>query len=512
MREKRRRTMLLALCFVKGIADGGAVALRGGEAARRLSADDDMPVHRAAGPPATAPASAATDDMPKLLPGSIYKGASAKGVLADGTVYLERTMGCWSNVGRHAYRPSCHAFSVLGHGTFPRYTGPRDSTCYSCCDTAVSADGDARCWATKPGSALVGELALEHKRQPQWRATSFKHCCGNTRDRDSALKLLGAPPVAAHAFSGSSASKARYYERVDIAKHFYMLYWRPKGGFKSSSEEQAACVIDKAAHMLMFATCTAEELLRPKKSTYRLDCDRMFVSDLVQDLQSCCVGVEHAAMWQSQKRCEATIAPVVKIASSYIKPMAKCVKVVEAERYTDAGEDDAFRALMLKIKGPSGTTSIFHNTNAACLDVRNFATDTYEKAYVAAKKMYAFARTDAAKRSQFPELAAEHEMKQVGVFLKLCQPSTNLVLHRAHGGAKVLAGKVMPPTRSVAGVSTKCHIKLGLAYSESVKIAASLHMTAAKCRKNPTLAPGCEDFWDEDEWRRNWKTFCTWCE
>ena len=29
-------------------------------------------------------------------------------------------------------------------------------------------------------------------------------------------------------------------------------------------------------------------------------------------------------------------------------------------------------------KGPSGTTSIFHNTNAACLDVRNFATDTYE--------------------------------------------------------------------------------------------------------------------------------------
>jgi len=468
--------LLLALALVASGVEG---ALGG----RRLSAsasDDDMPTQAKAS--ATMPAVTAAAGMPKLLASSVFKATAATGVLAEGTVYLGRTMGCWSNVGRTAYRPSCRAFSVVGHGSFPRFNGPADSKCFSCCDTAVHARGDARCW---------NPSAAGKRLQPQWLAVSFDNCCATTADRG---KKKGSPQVA-HAFSGSAVAKNRYYERVDIAKHFYMLYWRPKGGFKSSSEEQAACVLDKAAHLLMFATCTPEELLRPKKSTYRLDCDRAFIGDLLQDLRSCCVGVEHAAMWKSQQRCEHTIAPLLKIAGSYAKPFAKCVKVVDSERRTDPGEDASFRSLMLKIKGPSGATSIFRSTNANCEEVRDFASNTYAHAYSAAQKMYRYARHDAAKLSQFPGLAAKQELPQVGTFLKLCKPHD-------------VAAK---QGESVAGVSTKCHIKLGMAYSASVKIAAKLHMTATKCRKNPTLGPGCEDFWDEGEWRKNWKVFCKWC-
>ena len=222
-----------------------------------------------------------------------------------------------------------------------------------------------------------------------------------------------------------------------------------------------------------------------------MDCDRDFIVDAASDLENCCAGTEHTALWHSHNRCSKIVAPAVKAIRKYVEPFQKCLKQVEKER--DVGDTKtAIAQLMLKIKSRHGLTSVFLNRAESCGTVRRFPIDTYESLYRITAKMFKYARNSVSGYRMLP---------QVKQFLQLCKPD----------GLKDTRHKKIKfrPTLK-AGVTTLCHVKLGQAYSKSVQISGKLTMTLKKCRKNPTLARGCEDFWTEQDWERNWKVFCRW--
>jgi len=90
---------------------------------------------------------------------------------------------------------------------------------------------------------------------------------------------------------------------------FFLQHFTPKGGFKSPVGEQAACLLDKAAHMMDFHFCH-DKLAREYQKSYKMDCDKQRVKHAFLDIEACCAGESHVPLWQQMKTCRRKVASI----------------------------------------------------------------------------------------------------------------------------------------------------------------------------------------------------------
>jgi hypothetical protein len=83
-------------------------------------------------------------------------------------------------------------------------------------------------------------------------------------------------------------------EKAGTPTDFFNDYFVPKGGFKDPSGEQAACLLDKADHIMQIMRCAQK--VHPVG-----DCSTNFISDLLPALADCCAGNELKRKWSQGK-------------------------------------------------------------------------------------------------------------------------------------------------------------------------------------------------------------------
>jgi len=129
---------------------------------------------------------------------------------------------------------------------------------------------------------------------------------------------------------------------------FFFQYMRPKSGFRSPMGEQAACVLDKAVHIMDFHFCHSQ-FMRPFQKSYKMDCDVMFLPNLAKDLDECCVGEEHVPLWGQMHKCQKMVKPISKFVRKTMVPLfAQCMadagpQVAALPPSTTKGFDATFR-------------------------------------------------------------------------------------------------------------------------------------------------------------------------
>ena len=155
-------------------------------------------------------------------------------------------------------------------------------------------------------------------------------------------------------------------------------FFRPKAGFADSAGEQAACVLDKALHVIQFSLCAPGTRLRAFKKGIRGDCDKSFLPNTAASLKQCCTGMEHLPSWASSSRCKLAIAPAVLRLDDLASAMSECLKKIAAHGATHD------RWALGKSKDP-GCARIYRELGAP------LQSSTYSSIYVAAKSLYGYA-------------------------------------------------------------------------------------------------------------------------
>jgi hypothetical protein len=129
---------------------------------------------------------------------------------------------------------------------------------------------------------------------------------------------------------------------------FYASWTRPTRGFLSPLGEQAACVIDKSAHILEFHFCTS---IMESRYQYSIEnnCEGAgadYLDTTLKALSECCEGDEHIPTWSEMQICSNSIDPLVKEFDGKVQTWKKCVK--SADEALDAAakikDDDEMHA------------------------------------------------------------------------------------------------------------------------------------------------------------------------
>jgi hypothetical protein len=235
-------------------------------------------------------------------------------------------------------------------------------------------------------------------------------------DDDGSRPSPAAPSVPTSAPSPAPAPVDRTLARRD----FFTLYLRPAAGFATAREEQAACLLDKALHVLDFDRCDPAGFLRRHGQGGGGggggggDCDASFGTRVQRELAQCCDGDEHAAMWDQQRRCHAAAAPALAAAAAFAPRWRRCLHAVRealGASVLRGGVARSVRALV-QLLGTASTGA--HSTVAAATAACNAATagPLYEQAYAAAEFMY-----------RHSQGARAHEAVHARLFLEACVPT-----------------------------------------------------------------------------------------
>ena len=250
-------------------------------------------------------------------------------------------------------------------------------------------------------------------------------------DDDGSRPSPAAPSVPATARAPAPAPVDRTLARRD----FFTLYLRPAAGFATAREEQAACLLDKALHVLDFDRCDPAAFLRRHGQRGggggggggsggggggrgSGDCDASFGTRVQRELAQCCDGDEHAPMWDQQRRCHTAAAPALAAAAAFAPRWRRCLHAVRQTLGASAlrgGAAGSVRALV-QLLGTAGTGA--HSTVAAAAAAAAAACNAanagplYEQAYAAAEFMY-----------RHSQGARAHEAAHARLFLEACVPT-----------------------------------------------------------------------------------------
>ena len=110
---------------------------------------------------------------------------------------------------------------------------------------------------------------------------------------------------------------------------FFSQFFTPAGGFMTPVGEQAACIVDKASHVMNFHFCH-DDLRRTFKKTYKQDCDRLFVKNAITDISECCLGEAHIPLWSQMHTCKKKTAPITAFMTKHLGQFDQCMKKTEA--------------------------------------------------------------------------------------------------------------------------------------------------------------------------------------
>jgi hypothetical protein len=105
---------------------------------------------------------------------------------------------------------------------------------------------------------------------------------------------------------------------------FFQQYFTPAGGFKTPVGEQAACIVDKASHIMNFHFCH-DNLARPFSKSYKQDCDAMFIKNTLKDINECCLGESHIPLWAQMHTCKHKVAPITAFMTKYLGSFDSCL-------------------------------------------------------------------------------------------------------------------------------------------------------------------------------------------
>jgi hypothetical protein len=125
---------------------------------------------------------------------------------------------------------------------------------------------------------------------------------------------------------------------------FFLQHFTPKGGFKSPVGEQAACLLDKASHMMDFHFCH-DKLARAYKKSYKMDCDSQRVVNGFKDIEACCAGESHIPLWQQMKTCKAKAAPIEAFGRKMVPNFDLCIKHSNEDKPSKASQDACVAAI-----------------------------------------------------------------------------------------------------------------------------------------------------------------------
>jgi hypothetical protein len=80
-----------------------------------------------------------------------------------------------------------------------------------------------------------------------------------------------------------------------VTSDFYSEYFTPPHGFTTAAGEQAACILDKADHMLQALVCTKKQL--EGASPAKHGCYAGWATALMRSIAECCSGMSMAKKW-----------------------------------------------------------------------------------------------------------------------------------------------------------------------------------------------------------------------
>ena len=105
---------------------------------------------------------------------------------------------------------------------------------------------------------------------------------------------------------------------------FFQQYFTPAGGFKTPVGEQAACIVDKASHIMNFHFCH-DNLARPFSKSFKQDCDALFMKNVIKDINECCLGESHIPLWAQMHMCKHKVGPIVAFMTKYLGSFDSCL-------------------------------------------------------------------------------------------------------------------------------------------------------------------------------------------
>ena len=124
---------------------------------------------------------------------------------------------------------------------------------------------------------------------------------------------------------------------------FFQQYFTPVGGFKTPVGEQAACLVDKASHLLNLHFCH-DKLARSFEKSFQQDCDNMFVADVLKDIHECCLGVSHVPLWTQMRLCRKKTHPIARAVKERLGHVDTCLSSLKGTyAYTYGLHDSAWR-------------------------------------------------------------------------------------------------------------------------------------------------------------------------
>jgi hypothetical protein len=125
---------------------------------------------------------------------------------------------------------------------------------------------------------------------------------------------------------------------ADDKSAFFNKHFIPEGGFRTALGEQAACLLDKAAHALEFHFCHGE-LERAATADERDGCDRDFVAHLDNGIELCCTGEAHIPLWDTINECDEMTHMARTTIHTFAKEFHMCIEGVSKNTPCETIED-----------------------------------------------------------------------------------------------------------------------------------------------------------------------------